>query len=115
MSLKTPAVPKIHKTTDPLVPQFVFEWHESTKKVFIAEVPGRHEGGQFVPDFGKTVINTVVIAEHCETHAMFYCFCQTFLRGYKKALVDYPNLKESSAVAAVERWKASLMKGEKDD
>ena len=73
-----------------------------------------HEGGEFVPDFGKVCINAVVLAEHCDTHAAFYAFCQTFLRGYKKALCDYPKLKESKAMATVERWKAGLFKGEKD-
>lgn len=114
MSLRTPAVPKIEKCTDPLVPQFVFEWHPDTKKVFLCEIPGRHEDGQFIPDFGRTTINAVTITEHCDTHAMFFGFCQTFLRGYKKALSDYPKLSDSAALATVERWKAGLLKGEKD-
>jgi hypothetical protein len=57
----------------------------------------------------------VVVAEHCEHHARFYGFVQSWLRGYKKAVTDYHRLRESSLVRRTEELRHSgLLRGETD-
>lgn len=88
MSLTVPVAPRIQKTSTPTFPQFVFEWHEHTGKVYMLETPGAWIGGQFVPSFAEKTRRAIVVAEHCEHHARFYGFVQTFLRGYRKGKED---------------------------
>lgn len=77
MSLKMDAAPRIEYTRCPNFPQFTFEFHVATGKVYLVEDPGP-----------GNVARGVAIAEHCDTHARFYGFVQTWLRGYRKALCD---------------------------
>lgn len=55
---------------NPRVPQFHFEWHPETKKVYVIRLG-------VVPLVGE------VIAEHADTHGQAYGFVQTWCRGYK--------------------------------
>lgn len=115
MGTKAPVVPKIHKATDPLLPHLIFEWHPHTGKVYSLEIPGRWESGGFVPapDWSAKA-RAVVIAEHCNTHALFLGFVQTFTRGMKKMAIDYDKMEGSELHkrAVKERLGAILLKGE---
>jgi hypothetical protein len=90
---------RVARFRDPLVPQFEFEWHPGTGKVYVLEAAGRHEAGAFVPDPSARARRAVVVAEHCDHHARAYGFVQTFLRGYKKAAQDAPKLAGSALAA----------------
>lgn len=65
-------------------PQFVFEWHPRACKVYLIELPGMMVEGHFVQIASSKPLHGEVIAEHCEHHARFIGFVQTYLRGYKK-------------------------------
>lgn len=110
MSVRT--AERIEKCSDPLVPQFAFEWHPVIQKVYLLEIPGRHEGGEFVPDSTVRNIKAVCIAEHCEHHARFFGFVQTFLRGFKLAVTQTEQLRESGLAKRAEELRHSgLLKG----
>lgn len=82
----TATTPRVWPTSTPNFPQFAFEWHEASQKVYVIQIPGVWTDGVWVRDPGanlKTVAATC-IAEHCEHHARFLGFVQTWLRGYKK-------------------------------
>lgn len=83
-----PVIPIIQKTKTPSFPQFVFEWHENTQKVYVIELPGKFEDSVFVPDTTIGSVSAVAIAEHCEHHARFLGFVQTWLRGYRKGKLN---------------------------
>jgi hypothetical protein len=55
----------------PSFPQYRFEWHPQSRKVYLIRVGA-------VPLIGE------VLAEHAETHAAAYNFVQTFLRGFRE-------------------------------
>ena len=74
---------RIAKLKNPTLPQFLFEWHPEIQKVYMIKIPGHWEGKRFFPSMTEIHADANVIAEHCETHAMFYGFVQTFCRGYK--------------------------------
>lgn len=79
--------PKIQKTRDSNFPQFLFEWHELTGKVYVIGLPGRFEDRVFVPaTCGQA--RAFVLAEHCDTHGRFFGFVQTYLRGYRQGAAD---------------------------
>lgn len=79
-------LPRIEHASHPKYPEFTFEWHPWTQKVYVVHVPGRRVDGVFVPDPTVGNANAVALAEHCEHHAMFLGFVQTYLRGYVKGL-----------------------------
>lgn len=80
---------RILKTRNPNFPQFFFEWHPQMKgKVYRIDVPGEWHEGVFHPDLTSIRANGVCVAEHCEHHARFLGFVQTYLRGYLKGLED---------------------------
>jgi hypothetical protein len=56
------------------MPQFRFEWHPETGKVYWMSRP---VPGQSVQAF--------VLAEHCDTEGRAFGFVQTFCRGYRAA------------------------------
>lgn len=87
MSIATPINPRILKTQDPSLPQFVFEWHQVTGKAYLVELPGAWVDGQFVPALTGQA-QAACIAEHVDTHGRFIGFVQTFLRGYRKGKHD---------------------------
>ncbi len=81
------ASPKIEHTESPRHPQFHFEWHPQSQKVYIGCKPGKWEDGVYVPgDYGH--LGVKVLAEHCDHHARFLGFVQTYLRGYDQAVAD---------------------------
>lgn len=77
-------MPRIEKTATPSLPQFVFEWHPWTQKVYVVELPGEWFDGQFVPGLSGERASAWAIAEHCEDHGRFLGAVQTWLRGYRK-------------------------------
>ena len=79
--------PKIHYMRQPALPQFVFEWHAHTEKVYVVGIPGRWIDRTFVPAISGEA-KGFVLAEHCDTHGRFYGFVQTYLRGYKQGMTD---------------------------
>jgi hypothetical protein len=87
MGLQLPVAPLIPKTKDPNFPHLYFEYHQSEGKVYAVEIPGRWEGGKFTPALDGQATGEK-IAEHCDNHAQFIGFVQTYLRGYKKALLN---------------------------
>lgn len=84
----TSPIPQIVKTTSPNFPQFVFEWHPWTQKVYEIELPGEWVEGVFHQTRGNGSIRAECLAEHCEDQGKFIGFVQTFLRGYKKGVID---------------------------
>jgi hypothetical protein len=77
----------IQKISPPGFPQFLFEWHPEMQKVYIIAVPGRFQNDVFVPGMIGHA-QAQILAEHCEHHARFYGFVQTYLRGYRQAEAD---------------------------
>lgn len=55
----------------PNFPQYRFEWHPQSRKVYLIRL-------------GRTPLVGEVIAEHCETHGDAFNYVQTFLRGYRE-------------------------------
>lgn len=62
---------KVYHIKQPNFPQYHFEWHPQTRKVYLIRVGT-------VPLIGE------VLAEHAETHGHAQNFVQTFLRGYRE-------------------------------
>lgn len=82
-------LPKIEKASNPRYPQFVFEWHPWTQKVYVVHVPGEWIDGVFIAESSYTrTARAIALAEHCEHHARFLGFVQTYLRGYAKGAED---------------------------
>ena len=54
------------------LPQFRFEWHPQTRKVYVMPMPTA-EGQRIEAD---------VLAEHADNHAQAFGFVQTWSRGY---------------------------------
>jgi hypothetical protein len=80
-------IPIIQKSSSPNFPQFEFEWHENDGKVYVGHVPGSWEDDVFVPgEMGN--LKFKILAEHCDTHARFLGFVQTYLRGYRQCESD---------------------------
>jgi hypothetical protein len=78
----------IHHASDKRLPQFAFEWHVGSQKVYRIDIPGQWMDNKFIPaDSGNA--KGYCIAEHALTHAQFYGFVQTFCRGYLLALVHH--------------------------
>jgi len=69
----TGAGQKVLHLKQPDFPQYRFEWHPQTRKVYLIRV-----GTQ--PLIGE------ILAEHAETHGHAYNFVQTFLRGYREGV-----------------------------
>jgi len=86
-NISAPVLPKIQHTRSPNFPQFEFEWHEQTGKVYIIAIPGKFIDRQFVPAESGNAKGTI-LAEHCDHHARFLGFVQTYLRGYRQGLQD---------------------------
>ncbi len=85
--MNPPVAEKIYHIEDPKFPQYHFEWHPTIQKVYIGVNPGKWEDDVFVPgDFGH--LQMKILAEHCDTHARFYGFVQTYLRGYRQGRAD---------------------------
>lgn len=81
--LGAPEAPgQIAHAKDPRLPQFEFEWHPKTQKVFRMDNPGRWEDGAWVPGAPGSARHGYCIAEHCLTHGQFVGFVQTFCRAY---------------------------------
>jgi hypothetical protein len=55
----------------PMTPEYRFEYHPETGKVYVVRVGVKPEVGD-------------VIAEHCDTHARGIGFVQTYLRGIEE-------------------------------
>lgn len=86
-TVQATVAPRIEYLTEPNHPQFYFEWHPATGKVYIGAVPGQFHEEVFVPgDFGHMQLK--ILAEHCDTHARFFGFVQTYLRGYRQGDAD---------------------------
>lgn len=81
-----PAQKKIEHCKNPNLPQFSFEWHPHTQKVYRIDLPGHWQDGVWQPASTGSVAKGHVIAEHCLTHAQFLNFAQTFCRAYHLAL-----------------------------
>ena len=77
MSINLPVVPRIMRTRTPAFPEFEFEWHEHIGKVYVLEAISP----------GSLGAEGTCIAEHCDTHARFLGFVQTYLRGVRKGQV----------------------------
>ncbi len=67
----------VYHIKQPLFPQWRFEWHPGTRKVYLIRLG-------VVPLVGE------IIAEHAETHGSAINFVQSFLRGYREGLT--PNI-----------------------
>ncbi len=78
---------RIYHFRDPRLPQFAFEWHPRTQKVYRIDYPGAWVGDVFLEPPSGTARGHV-IAEHALTHAMAFGFVQTFCRGYLAAVVQ---------------------------
>jgi hypothetical protein len=88
--------PIIQKTRDPKFPQFVFEWHEQTGKVWVIGLPGKFIDREFVPAISGQA-RGFIATEHCDTHARFLGFVQTYLRGYRQGTADEKLLAKGEA------------------
>lgn len=84
---------KIYHLRDPRLPQFGFEWHPRTQKVYRVDFPGEWRDGEFVPDSDKRTAKGFCISEHTETHGAAYGHVQTFCRGYLLAVEHSRNNK----------------------
>lgn len=57
-------------------PQFLFEFHAESGKVYLIDLDaGKDEKGRPLAQ---------VIAEHCDTEGRAYGFVQTYLRGFRR-------------------------------
>ena len=67
----------------PQFPQYRFEWHPQSRKVYLIRL-------------GRTPLVGEVIAEHAETHGHAFNFVQTFLRGLREGqtpTINKPHLE----------------------
>ena len=78
---------RVYHFSDTRLPQFGFEWHPRSQKVYRIDYPGAWVDGVFLEPASGTARGHV-IAEHAMTHAMAYGFVQTFCRGYLAAVVQ---------------------------
>lgn len=81
MSVTTPVAPRVHKAMNPSFPDFAFEWHEHSQKVYAIANPGRWEQGRFVPDLAAGTAHASLIGEECDCLPRFKQYTRTFLCG----------------------------------
>lgn len=67
----TGACQPVYVIKQPAFPQWRFEWHPQSRKVYLVRL-------------GRKPLVGEVIAEHAETHAAGYGAVQTWLRGYRE-------------------------------
>lgn len=67
----TGANSRILHIKQPSFPQFRFEWHPQSRKVYLIRT-------------GAAPVIAEKLAEHAETHAEAYAYVQTFLRGFRE-------------------------------
>lgn len=79
---KREAPGRVHYAQDPRLPQFRFEWHAGSQKVYRMDLPGAWIDGAWVSAAAGAVCHGRIVAEHCLTHGQFFGFVQTFCRGY---------------------------------
>lgn len=77
------APPIIPKKRDPAFPQFLFEYHPHTKRVYVTQIPGTWDGPLFTPALTGEA-KAGIIAEHCDDEGKFFGHVQSFLRGFRK-------------------------------
>ncbi len=58
----------------PDVPEFRFEYHPRTGKVYLIQTPS----------YSGQTVQAHVLAEHCDTQGRAIGFVQTFCRGYRE-------------------------------
>lgn len=68
---------KIYHIKQPAFPQYRFEWHPQSRKVYLIRT-------------GRTPLVGEILAEHAETHGAAYNFVQTFLRGFREGQMPMP-------------------------
>lgn len=73
---------QIAHATDSRLPQFEFEWHPKSQKVYRMDNPGGWERGSWKPAHTGSTRRGFCISEHCLTHGQFLGFVQTFCRAY---------------------------------
>lgn len=61
----------------PAFPQYRFEWHPHSRKVYLVRVGS-------TPEIGE------ILAEHAETQGAAFNFVQTFLRGFREGQMPAP-------------------------
>ena len=88
---------KILHTRDPKFPSFEFEWHTQIGKVYVIGLPGRFIDREFVPQTTPGNARAFCLSEHCDTHARFLGFVQTYLRGYRQGLQDEQTMAKGEA------------------
>lgn len=76
----------IYHAKDPRLPQFQFEWHPLTEKVYRVDVPGEWRDRTYHPSSQEVIAKGYCIAEHCKDGGQFHGFVQTFCRGYLLAV-----------------------------
>lgn len=68
---------KVLHIKQPNFPQYRFEWHPQSRKVYLIRL-------------GTTPLIGEILAEHAETHGAAYNFVQTFLRGFREGQLPTP-------------------------
>lgn len=89
----TGAGQKVLHIKQPNFPQYRFEWHPQSRKVYMVRLGWCAPEGEFVPLDEKTPLIGEKIAEHAETHGAAFGAVQTFLRGYREGRT--PNLAKT--------------------
>lgn len=92
---------KIITTTDSGFPQFRFEFHPATKKVYVLGLTGGFSGKKFELS-GSEKVKAFVLAEDCDHNARFLAFVQAYLRGYRQGRYDQIQIVKSSRRAEVQ-------------
>ena len=75
-----PPLNGIYKIKQPLFPQYHFEWHSQTGKVYVINL------SKTIKRNGEDAHEANVLAEHCTDHGTAFNFVQTWLRGYREGL-----------------------------
>ena len=88
------SIPQVHQgkvcvINNPNLPQFRFEYHPETKKVYWMPSP---------TGVANERIEAFVLAEHCGDQGTAFGFVQTFCRGYKVGRKDAELLQTQTIV-----------------
>jgi len=73
----TGASQPVYHIKQPNFPQYRFEWHPQSRKVYLIRI-------------GRKPLIGEVIVEHAETHGAAFNFVQTFLRGLREGQSPLP-------------------------
>jgi hypothetical protein len=83
MSVTAPVTTTTYKIQSEKFPQYLFEYHPISKKVYLIVIPGKWIDGHFEPSLTEMTAQGKLIPINCETPAQFKGMVDSFFLGFR--------------------------------